>query len=211
MNADNLCTLYIVRHGESRANVTGMWGANEPLTDKGKAQAKALYEKMKGVHFDAVYSSDLIRAQQTVELIALEKKLQIKTTEALRERYYGTFEGKNDDEVLAELQGNLAELEHYYQKESWHEYLNDKAESNHEALTRFITHLREIAIAHPNQTVLVGSHGNLMRILLIHLGCGDFETLIPGAIQNTDCITLKSDGVDFFIEEVPEILRPFIK
>ncbi|MBQ2957028.1 MAG: histidine phosphatase family protein [Clostridia bacterium] len=59
--------LYMVRHGESQTNLerrfTGQ--AQAPLTEKGIADAKAAGERLKGLHFDRIYSSDLIRAADT--------------------------------------------------------------------------------------------------------------------------------------------------
>lgn len=59
--------LYMVRHGESQTNkerrFTGQ--AQAPLTEKGIADAKAAGQKLQGLHFDRVYSSDLIRAADT--------------------------------------------------------------------------------------------------------------------------------------------------
>src|SRR5579872_7049036 len=99
----NLCTLYIVRHGETQWNVERrvQGQIDTPLTEHGKEQAKALGNLFKTIHFDAVFSSDLLRAQRTAELITLEKKLAVVTSELLRERSFGSFEGKYLEEIRA--------------------------------------------------------------------------------------------------------------
>ncbi|MBI3069752.1 MAG: histidine phosphatase family protein, partial [Candidatus Levybacteria bacterium] len=63
-------------------------------------------------------------------------------------------------------------------------------------LMRFITFLREISVAYAGKTLLIVTHGAMIRILLIHLGVGSYDDFI--AIPNTAYIKLASDGVDFF-------------
>lgn len=62
--------LYMVRHGESKNNLekrfTGQ--ADAPLTDKGREDARKAGEKLKGLTFDRIYSSDLIRAVDTAKI-----------------------------------------------------------------------------------------------------------------------------------------------
>ena len=61
--------LYMVRHGESQTNLehrfTG-WAQAE-LTEQGILDAKRAGERLQGLSFDRVYSSDLIRAVQTAQ------------------------------------------------------------------------------------------------------------------------------------------------
>lgn len=87
----NYCTFYIVRHGETEWNVKGLVQGHTdiPLTKKGKRQARQLAKKLSRINFNAVFSSDLLRAKQTAQLIALEKKIAVKTTQALREETDG--------------------------------------------------------------------------------------------------------------------------
>ena len=93
--------VYIVRHGQTLFNylerVQG-W-SDSPLTEKGLEQAKAVANHLASVSFDAVYSSDLMRAIHTAEYI-LEKQTsstELQTTELLREAYFGGFEGGTED------------------------------------------------------------------------------------------------------------------
>ena len=63
--------LYIARHGETEFNLEGRIqgsGMDSPLTTKGIVQAKALGKSLAGINFDAVYSSPLKRATDTVEI-----------------------------------------------------------------------------------------------------------------------------------------------
>ena len=86
MKVNNLTTFYIVRHGQTEWNVLHriQGQLDSSLTEQGKQEAKETAKKLKDVHFDVIYSSDLLRSKHTAEIIALEKKLEIMTTKALR-------------------------------------------------------------------------------------------------------------------------------
>ena len=64
----HMTTLYFVRHGESRANVEKIFTGQTdvPLSDRGMRQAEELKERLLALHPDAFFSSDLLRAVQTV-------------------------------------------------------------------------------------------------------------------------------------------------
>lgn len=197
------CTLYIVRHGETDWNAKGLTQGETdiPLNNTGIKQAKDLAEKLKGIKFDAVFSSDLIRAKKTAEIIAFEKKIAIETTHLLRERRFGKFEGKPYS-LMDEFHRNWEKLD---KKERTNYKPYKGYESDKEAITRFITFLREISVRYTEKKVLVVCHGGIMRILLNHLSD---ETYLAGAVSNLAYIQLESDGVDFFIKELQGIRNP---
>lgn len=86
------CTIYLVRHGETEWNVKKLIQGQKdiPLNEKGKKQAG----KLKKIKFDAIYSSDLKRAAETAKIIAGKRRLKIIKSTALRERYFGKFQGE---------------------------------------------------------------------------------------------------------------------
>lgn len=201
-------TIYIARHGETEFNkLRKMQGqCDSPLTEAGMEQAAALREELKDIHFDAVFSSDLLRAVKTAEILNLEKQLAVTTSELIREKKYGAFEGKTYDEfedkykVLWDKYGKLSYKERFTTK------IADDIESDEEAVSRYITFLREIAVSHAGKTVLVVSHGGIMKALLLHLGYADPDSMPPGAVQNCGFIKLESDGTDFFVKETQRII-----
>lgn len=192
----NFCTLYIVRHGETEWNVKKIIQGHEdiPLNKKGEAQAKELAKKLRNVKFDAVFSSDLIRARRTAEIITLEKNLAIQTTKALKERYFGKYQGRSFavSNEMTKLINNLKMVTGSGAKE---------VESDENIILRLTTFLREIAVAYPKKTILVVSHGGPMRTLLIHLGFATYDNFTEGQIDNLAYVKLKSNGVEFFVEE----------
>ena len=94
--SDNLATFYLVRHGETDWNKEGiLQGQTDTLlNDLGVVQAKEAAELLKNVTFDLAFSSDLLRAKHTAEIIASEHNLTVETTKLLRERNFGSLTGK---------------------------------------------------------------------------------------------------------------------
>ena len=89
-------TIWLVRHGESTWNVLGLvqGHADEAvLTRQGRRQARLLTHRLGGRTIDAVYTSDLRRAQQTAAILADSFGLQAQPHTALRERGLGVLEG----------------------------------------------------------------------------------------------------------------------
>lgn len=93
----NSTTFYIVRHGETDWNVRGILQGqtDTELNEAGLKQSEELAEYLRELKFDAVFSSDLSRARKTSEAVALQKKLVVTTSKALRERSFGKYEGKS--------------------------------------------------------------------------------------------------------------------
>ena len=196
------CTIYLIRHGETEWNEKKLIQGHSdiPLNKKGEIQAKNLSKKLSHVKFTAVFSSDLIRAKRTAEIIALEKKIAVKTTKALRERYFGRFEGTSWEENK-QYQNYLNKFLKLSYKERYYKKPYEDTESDEKLMVRFIPFLRQVAVAYPDKNILIVAHGGVMRVFLIHLGYGTYITLPSGSINNTAYVRLMSDGVDFFIKE----------
>lgn len=97
-------TLLLARHGETDWNREGRWqGATDiPLNDVGRAQARALGERLVGRRIAAVASSDLSRARETADLVATVLGVpNVGALRDLRERSYGAFEGLTRAECRA--------------------------------------------------------------------------------------------------------------
>lgn len=199
----NYCRLYIVRHGQTDWNVKGLLQGHTdmPLTITGEEQAKQLAKKLKKIKFAIGFSSDLLRAKRTAEIIALEKKIAVRTTKALRERSFGKYEGINwrEDRKFHEL---VDKYLYVSQKELAKKKVRSEIESNDKVLARIIPLLREIAVFYTGKNVLVVSHGGVIRVLIGHV-IG--KSLKHGSVDNTAYARIDSDGVDFFVKEMSGI------
>jgi 2,3-bisphosphoglycerate-dependent phosphoglycerate mutase len=98
--------LVLVRHGQSEWNLQNLFTGwrDVGLTEKGIAEAQAAGRKLKaqGLHFDVAFTSALIRAQHTLDLVLEEmrqKNIPVIKDQALNERDYGDLSGLNKDEA----------------------------------------------------------------------------------------------------------------
>ncbi len=201
----SFCTLYVVRHGETEYNLKRIMQGrlDSELTELGRTQARNRGEDLKQIDFDAVFSSDSIRAQKTAEIIKLDRELAVNTNMLLRERTFGHFDGKSA-ELFREQNKELFEKQSRMTEEEKRSFvLYEGYESDSQIAGRMLTFLREISVTYPGKKILVVSHGAIMRATLIHLGFGTFNQLPHGknAIENLGYFVVESDGVDFFIKE----------
>lgn len=193
----NACTFIIVRHGETEWNVKHLLQghADSPLTPTGISQAEAVAKELRNETFDLAFSSDLLRAKRTAEIIAMEHNLTVTATKALRERYLGKLEGQPSEllrkfDVLLEKMDDQARFTHS---------IDDDIESDEELVFRLLTCIREIAILNPGKRILIATHGGAMTALLIHLGYFSYRTIPRNAVQNTARFELFSDGTECII------------
>jgi 2,3-bisphosphoglycerate-dependent phosphoglycerate mutase len=98
--------LVLVRHGQSEWNLKNLFTGwrDVDLTDKGVAEARAAGRQLKalGLRFDVAYTSALVRAQRTMDLMLEElgqRGLQVICDQALNERDYGDLAGLNKDDA----------------------------------------------------------------------------------------------------------------
>jgi 2,3-bisphosphoglycerate-dependent phosphoglycerate mutase len=98
--------LVLVRHGQSEWNLKNLFTGwhDADLSEQGVAEAKAAGQKLKakGLTFDLCFTSALIRAQRTLDLMLNEvgqTGLSITRDQALNERDYGDLVGLNKDDA----------------------------------------------------------------------------------------------------------------
>jgi 2,3-bisphosphoglycerate-dependent phosphoglycerate mutase len=198
----NVCTIYIVRHGETEWNRQKIIQGHldSPLTKAGLFAAKDLADKLKAIKFAACYSSDLLRAKKTAKIIAKEHQLIVKTTKALRERKLGRFEGKSIDYLQKELQKAIVGYKNLVEAELNNKCLPD-IESHQKIIERFISFVRQVALAYPRKNVLLVTHAGVIVAFLAKMAFATHQELRTGTISNLAQIVLLSDGVEFYIKE----------
>lgn len=171
MDAGSILTL--IRHGETRANLEGVWhgSIDTPLTERGRVQAQRVAGWAAGHLRDAVavYSSPLQRALHTAQAIAAGLELEVCLDEGLAEYDLGDWEGKTY-RVLFE------------QHQLWHHMKRDPdfaphgGESPRQVAERFSAALLRIAATHPRERVIVVTHGGALSLGLAHLVEGDYSS-----------------------------------
>ncbi|HMO56489.1 MAG TPA: histidine phosphatase family protein [Roseiflexaceae bacterium] len=177
-----MTTCYLIRHGETDWNVQGIWQgqADIPLNDMGRAQAHRLaaYLLEAGIHFDAIYSSDLQRSWETATIVAAALGITPQPLIALREIDVGAWSAKTRAEVIAY---NPALYQRFVAGEDVRR--GDTGETFSELSQRAAAAIEQIAVAYPAGQVACFSHGGPIRAL-IGYAAGDAQ-LVHGHIGNT--------------------------
>ena len=151
----------IVRHGQSVANLEERYAGcyNASLTPLGKQQAELLTEYiLKTYRVDAVYSSPLSRARETVEKIAWKAGVPLIVCEDVREINGGKWEGLS----LQEIADNYPQ-DAYIWKTDIGRAQPTGGESFAEVQARADKALRKIAEENADKTVVIGTHGGVIR------------------------------------------------
>ncbi len=158
-----MTTLYLIRHAEADGNLYRRahgW-YNSVITDLGYRQIAALAKRFSLTAFDAVYSSDRYRTMTTALSVYRTHGLPLVTTPRLREVGVGAWE---DLPWAAIEQSDGARLEMFNgNAELWRVEGGETVAAVRE---RMLGALREIAEAHPGQTVAIFSHGMALRLLV---------------------------------------------
>jgi alpha-ribazole phosphatase len=154
--------MWLVRHGQTNWNVEGRYQGQSdvPLNATGLQQARALAAEIDGLNFTAVYSSDLVRARVTAEIIAQPLHLVVQIDVRLREINQGLWEG----EFYNELQHRYP-AEMLARNKDPYRFRPPNGESAAEVTQRVTQAADEIAHFHPNGQVLVVSHGLALAAL----------------------------------------------
>jgi len=175
--------LLLVRHGQSEWNAVGRWQgqADPPLTDLGRAQARAAARVVGGV--DAVFSSDLQRARETADIVAASIGVGPVIEDAgLRERDAGAWSGLTRDEIHERYPGYLPDDRHhaFAPGASTEERRPPGWESDDDLQVRVLEALRRVHLVVGDGDGLVVTHGGVIYVVEGFLG-ETFARLANGA------------------------------
>lgn len=148
--------MFVVRHGESVANVHNVYAGqgNVQLTEKGKKQAEKIRTALEHVRFDKVYSSDLSRAVETQRIVLPDWDGE--QTALLREYDVGSLEGQN---IIGASQRRSSE----FNLHMGYSYFGGEDSSMVQKRVRMFLEKLEKS---PCENVAVFSHGGFMLCML---------------------------------------------
>jgi len=165
MDSAHIC---LTRHGETDWNRLGIlqgW-LDVPINDRGREQAHTMAEHFAATGFSAVWSSPLVRARETAEIIAQRLSLPAPQSHfGMKERHFGAIQGIPKSE-LAEL--NPVLLEQILRRNPAASFVG--GESMDEFADRLLAACADIGSQHPGQMVLVVTHGWVLDAVLRHIG-----------------------------------------
>jgi 2,3-bisphosphoglycerate-dependent phosphoglycerate mutase len=186
--------LVLVRHGQSEWNLQNRFTGETdvPLTVKGRKEAGLAGDKLRGLNFSHAFTSVLIRAIETLELIlqhAGQTDCPVTRDPALNERNYGRLQGLNKADVAHEYGAEQVALwrRSYSVRPPGGESLADTA-------ARVLPYYRKAIepILREGKDVLVVAHGNSLRALMMSL-----EGITEEAIAEVDLPTGVPRRYDF--------------
>ncbi|QMF88862.1 adenosylcobalamin/alpha-ribazole phosphatase [Citrobacter freundii] len=158
--------LWLVRHGETEANVAGLYSghAPTPLTERGIAQAQTLGTLLRNVPVDNVLCSELERARHTTQLILGDREVPVRNMPELNEMFFGDWEMRHHRDLAREDAENYA---------AWCNDWQNATPTNGEGfqafsqrVERFIAQLADYKTC---QNLLVVSHKGVLSVLIARL------------------------------------------
>lgn len=185
--------LYLVRHGESQANVLKRYSGitDVDLTENGIMQAKAAGENLINEKISHIISSPLKRARETANIISNEIKFphEIIIEPCLIEVNFGLFENMTWDELR---------LNYREETEKWilkkHKYKFPEGEDYDDIIKRISVFIDNV----PDDSLIV-THFGVIQAVLLYLGIADDMNLWEFIVSNCDILVLNNKKFDRII------------
>ena len=162
--------LYLIRHGQSTYNLENRFTGwkDVDLTNLGISQAKEASKLLNGHHFDLAFTSNLMRAQKTLDIILneLNMNLDIVKNEALNERDYGDLVSQNKEEAAEKFGKDQVQI--------WRRSFDTPppgGESLKMTLERTVPYFNSVIKPHlvDGKNIILSAHGNSIRSIIMEL------------------------------------------
>ena len=193
-------SLVLVRHGQSEWNKKNLFTGwkNPDLTPRGVQEAITAGNELKNKNykFDIMFTSDLLRAQKTGEIILKQlgaESLQVTKNQALNERDYGDLSGLNKDEAREKWGDNQV---HIWRRS--YDIAPPGGESLKDTADRVLPYFRKEIFPKllQGENILITAHGNSLRSLVMELDRLNKEEVVKLEIATGDPIyyVIESSG-----------------
>ncbi|WP_291765712.1 histidine phosphatase family protein [Blautia sp.] len=210
-----MTTFYVVRHGETLLNSIGRaqgW-SDSPLTDNGKRTAAELGAELNGIIFNAAYTSDMIRAEQTAKLILSmsgNDNIEIQKDIRLREWCLGSMEAEHNSlfiQTVSDWLGvsSFAELNKRLSDVARAIYEHDTTgaaepfEDISSRLKNVFTDIAQSKLRNENSNILIVTHAFAIKTL-IYLFAPEKLCAID-KVKNVTTLKLLYNGNRFYFKE----------
>lgn len=204
---DEIMIVYFMRHGETDYNKQGLiQGRTDiPLNETGISQAEtaAEYFQRKGICFDRVYTSPLIRAHKTAAIASGWDMDKIRTDERVQELAFGTAEGMDFHTLPEHIMNLFTKPAAYIPPEG--------AEPLDELKARCQDFLDELAVVSEKessvQNVLVATHGAALRGILSCLDRCPIEKFWKKGLFNCCAARARLENGEWLLEGIENPLE----
>ena len=163
---EDICQFVVVRHGQTEFNQSGTLQGqlNTQLDALGRCQAQAVAERLRKRHFDAAYSSDLDRAQETARtILQYHPELTLNLAPQLREWLLGAWQGRRLADIIQEVPNALSAF-----REDTPDVTVPDGETIQEFQQRVSSFINGIAEKSAGRNILLVTHGGAMQRMLRH-------------------------------------------
>lgn len=160
--------LIFIRHGQTDLNFKRAYQGriNTPINETGTWHAKQLKEKLRDFKIDKIYTSPLKRAKETLEIVLenREKDIPIKEDRRIEEIDFGVWDTVPYEEAMIGY-----EEEYKAFLDDYENFTFPKGESFKDFFNRCCDFLEDIIDDSSNETILVASHGGVLRVFMCYL------------------------------------------
>jgi len=163
-----MTTVFLVRHGETAGNLERrVQPYDTPLSARGRAQARLVARRLAAEGpFDALYTSDLLRARQTASVIGKSLRLRPRNDARLRELDLGDWKGYLQDEIGLHFSCSRDE---WVASGGLERAPGAGGESTTDVVTRVSAAFEQTVAEHAGKKVALVSHGWALMLLLAAL------------------------------------------
>ena len=198
-NNETKTLIYLIRHGESIGNLNKICLGHTDLglTERGKEQARATANALSSLDFAGFYTSDLIRAVQTIEphmeLRSIDPDRAVRSAE-LRELYFGEWENA----AVEDLKNEYGDMFTVGWRQNFGTFTPPQGESVADCADRMNRAVAKIASLHVGRKILVVSHAAAIRALwgkILGLKAEDVCSAVPFP-SNASYSILEYDVID---------------
>ncbi len=174
--------LLLVRHGRSVWNATGriQGQIDIPLDETGTRQAERLADRLAAESIAAIYSSPLLRAKATADVLAARIDRPVQTDDRLMEYHFGVIGGLTWDGVVE----NHPELASRWLEDPWAVAV-EGSEGRVNFAARVMSAMQDIIAQHPDDQVAVVAHGGTFGVYLTAMLGLDLNRRHPFHFGNT--------------------------
>lgn len=182
--------LYIIRHGETIWNKAGkIQGYSDiPLNENGRSLAKTTGKALENVYFDKIFSSPLIRAYETAQLIRGNRNIEIETREELKEIGFGIMEGSLYEEEMGNMESPIYKFFNHPD-----EYVPPEGGETIEHLCKRAADFLEdkiLPLEKSCERVLIVAHGAMNKAMLTYVKKLEKKDFWSGNFQKNCAVTI---------------------
>ncbi len=187
--------IYLVRHGETDWNKERrlQGHADIPLNVFGRELAQKTAEGLKDISFDIAYTSPLIRAKETAQIIIGDRKIPCFEEPRLQEIGFGEYEGLCCSKDSWNIPND--EFDHFFHAPQKYQ-VPQNGESFQELLDRTSEFMQELFAqeSYRNATILIATHGAALRAILNNIREIPLASFWEGGVHLNCAVTIIEYG-----------------